>query len=252
MRRDEFLPEWLVLSLPGLGSQAGVVEPLTFAHYCVPDHPFSFYVTEGGFCRGAYVLFGFVVGSAAEEDWRWGSYRVGLLERIVGVVRDAGFVPGLLTDVVVLPYNDEYPSTLPLAWHRIRQRLGTRLKAFLPRTKIRYVNGKNHLSEAFRRLQAKGLVRHHNVRYHPLLAVSVEVFAFLRLERSEAAHVLERLTRLNELRQGRKRSGSKCCPNERCLSVYCPRGRVKRRNETLLEGLVSCGKHVRRGVALGL
>ncbi len=83
-----------------------------------------------------------------------------------------------------------YPNTLPLVWQRIHQRLGNRVKEFLPRTKIRYVNGKTHITDAFRCLQAEGLVRQQLIRYHPLLAVSVEVFVMIRLGRSDVQHVL--------------------------------------------------------------
>lgn len=86
-----------------------------------------------------------------------------------------------------------YPNSLPVAWHRIHQRLGERIKHFLPRTRIRYVNGKNHITAAFGVLQREGLVRQQLIRYHPLLAVSVEVFVMIRLERAIVQGLLEGL-----------------------------------------------------------
>jgi hypothetical protein len=87
----------------------------------------------------------------------------------------------------------QYPNSLPLVWHRIHQRLGSRVKEYLPRTKIRYVNGKNHITETFNLLQREGLVRQQLIRYHPLLAVSVEVFLMIRLERADVQRLLEAL-----------------------------------------------------------
>lgn len=84
----------------------------------------------------------------------------------------------------------QYPNSLPLAWARIRQRLGDGLKRFLPRTKIRYVNGKNHVTDAFRNLQRDGLLRQQLVRYHPLLSASVEVFVRVRLDRDDLTVLL--------------------------------------------------------------
>lgn len=87
----------------------------------------------------------------------------------------------------------QHPNSLPLAWQRIHQRLGSRVKEYLPRTKIRYVNGKMHLTDAFGVLQREGLVRQQLIRYHPLLAVSVEVFVMIRLERADVQRLLEGL-----------------------------------------------------------
>ena len=86
-----------------------------------------------------------------------------------------------------------YPNSLPLVWTRIHHRLGSRVKEFLPRTKIRYVNGKNHITETFELLKREGLVRQQIVRYHPLLAVSVEVFVMIRLERADVQRLIESL-----------------------------------------------------------
>lgn len=87
----------------------------------------------------------------------------------------------------------QYPNSLPLVWQRIHARLGGRVKEFLPRTKIRYVNGKNHITNTFDLLRREGLVRQQIVRYHPLLAVSVEVFVMIRLERQDVQRLLEGL-----------------------------------------------------------
>jgi len=89
-----------------------------------------------------------------------------------------------------------YPNSLPVAWQRIQHRLGHRLKTYLPRTKLLRVNGKTHLTQAFRALRDEGLVRQHLVRYHPLLAMSVEVFALARLDRAALTNVLSDLRRV--------------------------------------------------------
>lgn len=86
-----------------------------------------------------------------------------------------------------------YPNSLPVVWRRIHDRLGSRVKDFLPRTKIRYVNGKNHITDAFTTLRREGLVRQQLIRYHPLLAVSVEVFVHVRLERAMVQGLFEGL-----------------------------------------------------------
>jgi hypothetical protein len=86
-----------------------------------------------------------------------------------------------------------YPNSLPLAWERIRQRLGTRVKDYLPRTRVRYVNGKTHLTAAFRSLKDDGLFCQHIVRYHPLLAASVEVFLLVCMEREDVTVLLRGL-----------------------------------------------------------
>ncbi|MDX2154028.1 MAG: hypothetical protein SFV54_25030 [Bryobacteraceae bacterium] len=84
-----------------------------------------------------------------------------------------------------------YPNSLPVIWQRIRARLGKNVKAYLPRTKVRYVNGKTHVTQAFGLLQNEGLVRQQLIRYHPLLAVSVEVFLLIRQDREETMRILD-------------------------------------------------------------
>lgn len=86
-----------------------------------------------------------------------------------------------------------YPNSLPLAWERIRERLGSRVREYLPRMKVRYTNGKTHLTAAFRTLRDEGLFFQHIIRYHPLLAASVEVFAFVRMEREDVTILLRGL-----------------------------------------------------------
>jgi hypothetical protein len=87
----------------------------------------------------------------------------------------------------------QYPNSLPLAWQRIKDRLGSRVKEYLPRTKVRYTNGKNHLTSAFRLLKDAGLLGQHVIRYHPLLAQSVEVFAHVHLDRDDVTGLLRNL-----------------------------------------------------------
>jgi hypothetical protein len=75
---------------------------MVYAHYCVPDRDWAYYVTEGEPVGKEYAFFGFLLGSEQEKDWNWRSLRLSDLERTV--VRNAAFQPGRLTDVVVLPY----------------------------------------------------------------------------------------------------------------------------------------------------
>ena len=67
------------------------------------------------------------------------------------------------------------------------------LRLFLPRTRIHYVNGSTHVTKAYRLLHAEGLLRQQLIRYHPLLAASVELFLDVRIEREELCAVLEGL-----------------------------------------------------------
>ena len=83
-----------------------------------------------------------------------------------------------------------YPNSLPLAWYRIYQRLGENVRRYLPGTTIRHVNGKTHLTDAFGVLRRELLLRQQIIRYHPLLAVSVEVFLLVRMERDDARKFL--------------------------------------------------------------
>lgn len=76
-----------------------------------------------------------------------------------------------------------YPNSLPALWSRIRERLGERARSFV-RRRVRVVNGKSHVRDAFHALRGEGLVRQHIVRYHPLLSRSVEVFMVISAERS--------------------------------------------------------------------
>ena len=87
----------------------------------------------------------------------------------------------------------QYPNSLPILWERIHQRLGTTLRSFLPRTRIHYVNGKGHVNAAFQSLRHEGLIRQHVIRYHPLLAASIEVFVLLNIDRGRLAVFLQEL-----------------------------------------------------------
>ncbi|HEY4360276.1 MAG TPA: hypothetical protein VGN17_04885 [Bryobacteraceae bacterium] len=86
-----------------------------------------------------------------------------------------------------------YPNSLPLGWARIRLRLGTSVRQYLPRTRIQYVNGKTHLTAAFRALKEEALLQQQLIRYHPLLAQSVEVFLTARMDHDEVLVFLQRL-----------------------------------------------------------
>jgi len=86
-----------------------------------------------------------------------------------------------------------YPNSLPVAWERIRQRLGRTIKDYLPRQRVQTINGKTHITTAFRLLKERGLFYQHIVRYHPLLAESVEVFLHVTLERDDVTILLEGL-----------------------------------------------------------
>jgi hypothetical protein len=86
-----------------------------------------------------------------------------------------------------------YPNSLPLAWARIHRRLGRQLVHYLPRTRIHAVNGKMHVTSAFRVLKEEGLLQQQLIRYHPLLAASVEVFLTVRMTPDDALVFLHRL-----------------------------------------------------------
>ena len=84
-----------------------------------------------------------------------------------------------------------YPNSLPVMWQRISTTLGNSVRSFLPRTRLHPVNGKTHITATFRALEAQGLVRQQIIRYHPLLAASIEVFLTLKLGREELATFLD-------------------------------------------------------------
>jgi len=86
-----------------------------------------------------------------------------------------------------------HPNSMPLVWERLRSTLSQRLRFFLPRTKIHYVNGRLHVGAMLRHLQREGLLRQHIIRYHPLLAASVEVFLTLRMDRDDVRGLVEGL-----------------------------------------------------------
>lgn len=94
--------------LPRLGSQAAELDPMVFAHFTVPDFPWSYYVTEGQRWGSDYLFFGFLMASEDEMHWGFTRERLSRLERMLTgrVVRDHQFTPGLLTDVVVLIDED--------------------------------------------------------------------------------------------------------------------------------------------------
>jgi hypothetical protein len=87
----------------------------------------------------------------------------------------------------------QHPNSLPLMWARIKQRLGERTKKFLKTMRVKEVNGKMYLSHAFSELRKDQLIRQHIVRYHPLLAASVEVFLQVQMERAGVTALIERL-----------------------------------------------------------
>jgi len=88
-----------------------------------------------------------------------------------------------------------YPNSLPLAWHRIHRCLGSSVNRYLRRA-VRQVNGKSHITEAFHLLQKEKLLTQQVIRYHPLLAVSVEVFVLARFGLAELTKLLSSLRRV--------------------------------------------------------
>jgi hypothetical protein len=98
------VPDDLRALLPPL-READDPEPVVYAHYLVPDRAWHYYVTNGN-PRRDYELFGLLLPSEDEEEWRWTSLRESALEKIVGVRRDEAFVPGPFPDSVPYPYSD--------------------------------------------------------------------------------------------------------------------------------------------------
>jgi hypothetical protein len=140
------------------------------------------------------------LGSQAQIIWSssgWQQFLIDTEEILLPVDAESVSESDLLRRLpFVVPAMMElwrYPNSLPVAWHRIHARLGSQVKTYLPRTKVRYVNGKTHITQAFRLLDKDGLIRQQLIRYHPLLAVSVEVFVLVRLEREDVMRLLEGL-----------------------------------------------------------
>ena len=91
--------------LPPLGSQRDLSEPWVHSCLSVPDAAWAYYLTEGGYDRGEYLVHGFLLKSVEDKDWRWATHSLVQLRREYGSALqvDATFVPGQLTDVVALP-----------------------------------------------------------------------------------------------------------------------------------------------------
>ena len=73
-----------------------------------------------------------------------------------------------------------HAQSLSSVWAAIRDRVGDRLRSYVPRGRIYFVNGKVHVRKAYELLNDHGLFRQHIVRYHPWLNDNVEVFVFLK------------------------------------------------------------------------
>jgi hypothetical protein len=84
-----------------------------------------------------------------------------------------------------------HPNSLPLIWDRARSTLQERLRSFLPRTRIHYTNGSSHVTTAFQVLDSEELLRQHIIRYHPLLAASIEVLLDIQVGRTDLLVLLE-------------------------------------------------------------
>lgn len=65
-------------------------------------------------------------------------------------------------------------------WDRIRERVGDRLRRYVPRGRIYATNGKLHVRQAYERLSAQGLFRQYLVRYRGWFSEAFEVVVFLR------------------------------------------------------------------------
>ena len=100
------LPSSLRAVLPSIDDVVGLSEPFVYAHYCVPDGAWSYYVTGGQPAANDYDLFGFLIGSEHDKDWTWQQLHLSDLERRKATL-DHTFQPGNLTDVIPLPNQDE-------------------------------------------------------------------------------------------------------------------------------------------------
>jgi hypothetical protein len=85
-----------------------------------------------------------------------------------------------------------FPNTLPVAWSRIKDHLGEDVTNYLHSSRTRR-RGKEYLTHALETLRDEGLFCQHLIRFHPLLAESIEVFLHVQLNRDDLAVLLEGL-----------------------------------------------------------
>jgi len=61
------LSQELRQSLPSLGSQRGMADPMVHAKFWIPDINWIWYVIEGQMSRQGYTFYGYVIG--LDEEW---------------------------------------------------------------------------------------------------------------------------------------------------------------------------------------
>ena len=97
----------------------------------------------------------------------------------------------LVIPVVFEAWNQH--RSLQQLWVAIQNRVGSRLKEFLPRQQIYRVNGKAHVKEIYHTLVRAGIFRQYLLRYQPLVKESVAVFLMLRVEPEQVVELFEEL-----------------------------------------------------------
>jgi len=144
--------------------------------------------------RGSHLLFAYPpipVGVVPDVRLRLRSFKEGF---VAAVGRELSVLEARVDATQDLRRMTRvYGTSKPGVGVIIRQRLRNQVQQYLPRTRIRYVNGKNHLTSAFHTLKEAGILQQHLIRYHPLLAESVEVFVSVRMDREDLTALLNGL-----------------------------------------------------------
>ena len=97
----ELLPQSLRESLPPLGAQEKVDDPIVHLKFFCPWNQWTWLATEGGEEDGAFRFFGFVVG---QED-EWGYFLLQEMDSLQGpaglkIERDLHFKPCPISEVL--------------------------------------------------------------------------------------------------------------------------------------------------------
>lgn len=98
----------------------------------------------------------------------------------------------LVVPVITEAWNQD--TTLPSLWKRIEERLGRRVRDYLPHRRVLHTNGKEHVRAACTGLAAAGLFRQQLVRFVPGAEDGIEV---LLMDRDLTDHLVELLEELH-------------------------------------------------------
>jgi hypothetical protein len=109
----KIFPNELWRTLPPLGSQEGISDPIVYIKFLTFDADWAWYVTEGSPEGGDVIFFGFVIGFGEE----WGDFWLSELAAVRGpsglpVARDLCFEPAPFSQVMAREnrWNTAWPA----------------------------------------------------------------------------------------------------------------------------------------------